>query len=54
VVLAATAPIEDVEKIVGLVDVGDRPPLVLAGDPEVAELLIAAAAALARRVRNVA
>ena len=53
-VLAATAPVDGVEKIVGLLDMGDGPPLVLAPDPEVGELLGGAATALARRVRHAA
>ena len=54
IVLAATAPVDGIEKIVGLVDVGGGAPLVLAGDPGVADLLGAAATALAHRVRNAA
>jgi hypothetical protein len=53
-VLAATAPIDGAERIVGLGDVTvDQPdPLVLAGERELAELLAASARELAARVRS--
>ena len=53
-VLAATAPVDGIEKIVGLADVASGPALVLAEDPEIADLLGAAGTALAQRVRRAA
>jgi hypothetical protein len=52
-VLVAAAPIDGSERVVGLVDAGSGPPLVLAGDPELVKLLTAAGAWLAARVRRV-
>ena len=53
-VLAATAPVDGIEKIVGLADVAGGQALVLAEDPEIADLLGAAGTALAQRVRRAA
>lgn len=53
-VLVATAPIDGVEKIVGLVDTGDGRPVVVGSAPKVVELLSAAGASLSARGRNAA
>jgi hypothetical protein len=53
-VLAATAPIEGVETVVGLVDTGGARPLVLAWNGDLADLLAAAARSLAERVLRAA
>jgi hypothetical protein len=53
-VLVATAPIEGAERIVGLVDAGSGPPVVLGEDPELVKLLTAAGLSLAARVRKAA
>lgn len=53
-VLVATAPIEGVEKIVGLVDAGDGAPVVVGEAPDVVKLLTAAGASLSARGRNAA
>ena len=54
VVLLATTPREGGEWIVGLVDAGEGPPLVLGDEPELVELLTAAGSSLSARVRKAA
>ena len=53
-VIAATAPVDGSEAIVGLAVVEFGPPLVIAREPEVAKLLTATAVPLIRRLRHAA
>jgi hypothetical protein len=53
-VLVATTPRDGAERVVGLVDAGDGPPLVLGDEPELVRLLTAAGSSLSARVRNAA
>jgi hypothetical protein len=53
-VLVATTPREGAERVVGLVDAGSGPPLVLADNPELVKLLSDAGGSLSARVRHAA
>jgi hypothetical protein len=54
IVLVAAAPLDGSERVVGLVDAGDGPPMVLAGEAALVELLTEAGASLSARVRRAA
>jgi hypothetical protein len=53
-VLLATTPRDGAEQIVGLVEAGEGPPLVLGDEPELVKLLTTAGSVLAARVRKAA